>query len=70
MDEQTTGVTTLHIRKQQDMKLNVLMQTYIQKTLVKKKKVDFFDTVLEILEKEITSMPTAIKTETGKIIYR
>jgi len=70
MDEQTTGVTTLHIRKQQDMKLNALMQTYIQKTLVKKKKVDFFDKVLEILEKEITSMPTATKTENGKIIYK
>jgi hypothetical protein len=70
MDEQTTGITTLHIRKQQDMKLNALMQTYIQKTLVKKKKVDFFDTVLEMIEEKITSMPTAERNENGKIIYK
>jgi hypothetical protein len=49
--------TTLHVKKSQDMKLNFLLQLYIQKTHIRLKKVDFFDVILGILEKEINAMP-------------
>lgn len=48
--------TTFHVRKSQDMKFNFLQQAYIQKTKVPLKKVDFFDKVLEMIEREIESM--------------
>ena len=69
MDEQiTTGTTTFHLRKQQDMKFNMLMASYNHKTKIKLKKVDFFDKVLELLEKQVNSMPTK-EIINGQVVY-
>jgi hypothetical protein len=56
MDEITTGITTFHIRKDQNVKLNNLIKIYIQKTSIKKKKIDFFDIILGIIEERVNLM--------------
>ena len=60
--------TTMHIKKLQDIKFNALMHRYFERNLVRSKKVDFFDKVLEIMEKEINAMPQKAVVD-GKVVY-